>query len=44
MIFKQQIRETYVKMSIKRSQTLSHTLISPFTYKSFLKNAQFYVL
>jgi len=31
-------------MSIKRSQTLLHTLISPFTYKSLLKNIQFYIL
>jgi len=42
IIFKRQVRETYVKMSIKKNSTLTITHFD-FTYKSPLKNTQFYV-
>jgi len=42
IIFKQQIRKVYVKVN-KKDLKLLHTLISSFSYKSLLKNTQFYV-
>jgi len=43
IIFKRQIRETFVKIN-KKDLKLLHTLILLFIYKSFLKNTQFYIL